>query len=862
LSNETVIKVRVDEQGTIQFFDELGNKMQETAKSADSTSEGFTKTQASLVTLQAGLALATTAFTALSAAAAVGIAAIRRGSEVDDISSSFQNLSKQAGAAGDALLSKLSAALGDTIPKFDLMKQANELLIGGIDPSQFELLAKASRSLGEATGVSAKQGMEALSDSLLKGNDRALKTLGIIVDNKKAEEDYAASLGKTREQLTEQERVLALRNASLNALSIAQGKLGNVTDDAADQLDKMTASIQNAQDDFTKAIANNEALNGALGDLAKTVSEINFTELANSTAVLAAALVDLTNVAIKTASVLKQIAMVVPGLRAAFESFEMETQARRAADLTKRFTELQQKGLAGLKTQLNTGGDALKSMGEKALGVGKIFTDLIGANFNLSDSIDRTTGEFKGLVGPTATAAQLADKVKINFTGAGRALKTELTPAAKEAAEAMSDLEVEAANLIATGKELGQNPIDILFGSQSVGLESGVFSDLGSKIGSQIAEGLQQSINLALTGGKGEDYRAAISGLITDGLAAAADSYIPGSGQFVQAFGGAIEKGIEHVFGGENAGTTARKAADKFFADAFDADRLFVIIEGELKQIEDLVFQGDTLFGGNSQFTDGSFSGFFSTLSAEAQAAFGGVGLAFEELLGVSEDITGQIGAVLANNIGGSLNNLQLLVQSSGKSFEELRTSVVEAFLDGKVSALEAQTALNGLAQVAQDGIPDAIGATVQAFENMQAAGAKGGRALIDAFKDIGFEAKELGIKDFGALAQNIIASGKYSTEQVGIFFDELKKQGIDNVEELANASNEQLISIGSALQASGFLEEAANSTAELIETINDLPNEKTLTFNIKTNFDSNTKAAQDQGYVPKLSTAGSSVSY
>ena len=219
-------------------------------------------------------------------------------------------------------------------------------------------------------------------------------------------------------------------------------------------------------------------------------------------------------------------------------------------------------------------------------------------------------------------------------------------------------------------------------------------------------------------------------------------AFIARKGQVVQLFEPILGNIVESIFGGEDAGTTARKAADKFFADAFDANRLQVIIDGQLKEISDLVFKGDSLFGGEVDFTDGTFSNFLASLPGEAQAAFNGVGLAFEDLLGIGQDVGGQLAAVFANNVGGSLNNLQLLVQSTGKSFEELRGFVVEAFLDGKISALEAQTALNGLAQVAQKGIPDAIGATVQAFDNLKAAGVKGGRALIDALQDIGFEAK------------------------------------------------------------------------------------------------------------------------
>lgn len=371
--------------------------------------------------------------------------------------------------------------------------------------------------------------------------------------------------------------------------------------------------------------------------------------------------------------------------------------------------------------------------------------------------------------------------------------------------------------------------------------------DFGEQMGAAVAQGLSDGILLLLEGGNGTEYRAALSKTIFDGLAAAAGEF----GPFVQAVEPVFGKALEHVFGGEHAGTTARKSADAFFADAFDANRLGIIINNQLVRVKDLVFKGNTLFGGDSQFTNGSFGNFFDTLPAQVQAGFAGVGAGLEEILGLTDDISGQIAAVLANNIGDSLNNLQLLVQSTGKSFEELREGVIKSFDSGKLDFVQTQTALNGIAQVAQDGIPDGLGLSIQAFKNLQAAGTKGGRVSIDALKDIAHEAKELKLQDFPALIKQLLSTGELSADQVALLFQTLEQHGIKSIEQLATATTEQLIPVLSGLQTAGF--DFAEGEADLDEISEKLRGidehlKKELEINVKTNFDENTKEAMRKG--------------
>ena len=198
------------------------------------------------------------------------------------------------------------------------------------------------------------------------------------------------------------------------------------------------------------------------------------------------------------------------------------------------------------------------------------------------------------------------------------------------------------------------------------------------------------------------------------------------------------------------------------------------------------------------------------------------------------------------------------MVEATGKSFDDLKAQVREAFLDGKLSALETQTAFNGIARAAQKGIPDALGALDTAFENLKAAGVKGGRALIDALQDIGYEAKELGFTTLPQAQQRLAETGKFSADEIRQVFDTLATQGIDTIDELTSATQDQLIAVLSDLQANDFgFAKAVESAQELIDQVNKIPDrlEKTLVFNLKTNADAATRQAQRDGYIPNNAT-------
>lgn len=303
----------------------------------------------------------------------------------------------------------------------------------------------------------------------------------------------------------------------------------------------------------------------------------------------------------------------------------------------------------------------------------------------------------------------------------------------------------------------------------------------------------------------------------------------------------------DKVFKGDSEGTQIRKALDGFFAKTFESKRILAVIDGQMQVIRDFDFGGGT-FG-----TEGGAAGqYFKGMESSAQSAFQGIATGFTTMLGLGTESAQGLAAVLAQSLGGSLNNLQVMISGMGLSIDQMREAVVSAALDGKLTFEQATASLQALANVAEKGIPDGIGLTVKAFENLKDAGVRGGRYSTDALRDLADEAKEIGVKTIPQLMQNLLTSGKFTQQEIEQVFKALKDHGIDSIEALSSATDEQLIGVLGELQSMKFpFDEASDDIERFADKLNEIPPEKDLTINIKTNLDSNTRDAMGAGIIP-----------
>lgn len=169
------------------------------------------------------------------------------GGTVDDMTLMSSTLTLMAGSTGE-----LNAAFAEAAP--GLMEMA-------------KAAAKLNPSLGDTTSM-----YESLALGIKRGSPLILDNLGIIVSQEKANKDYAAAIGKTVAQLTEEEKKIALLNATMESGNILLEQAGGNTASATDGFDRFKASLSNYTDEVKSAYAGTgglfDALAGGLDTLA------------------------------------------------------------------------------------------------------------------------------------------------------------------------------------------------------------------------------------------------------------------------------------------------------------------------------------------------------------------------------------------------------------------------------------------------------------------------------------------------------------------------------------------------------------------------------------------------------------------
>lgn len=373
----------------------------------------------------------------------------------------------------------------------------------------------------------------------------------------------------------------------------------------------------------------------------------------------------------------------------------------------------------------------------------------------------------------------------------------------------------------------------------------GLFGDAQTE--GQVAGEFQNFLSTALTQGADgfarEDAPAIgqTVGSAVGAAVAAAFGGDPATGAQIGGIVGEIAGTIAMSLGKDKPGTRERKAIDEYFAELFDGGRLAVVIQGQLTgaidqatgqairdaqpsiaRISDLVFEGMTPFAGNVAFGGEGFTNYFDTLATDIKASFEGVGIALGVLQGLSAEQARLIGVALTNNIGGSLQNLQVLIQQTGESFEDLAAAVLKSFRDAQLTIEEAYNALVQLQNIYEEGIPGAIGAYEEAITNLNniLQSDRPGQYAIDSLRDIGAEGAEAK-KTFDSVIASLGSTFGYAADQQARLFEALRINGITSLEQLAKASDEQLLAI---LRNFQIIKENANAPLVTTPTVTSAP--------------------------------------
>lgn len=160
----------------------------------------------------------------LAAAAGLAGAGARWANEVakmatvaGQVKDSFGDLAEGVGESSDAMLDALKRASQGGISEYDLMLSANKAMMLGVADTTEEMtrLMEIAMRRGQALGITDQQAFNDIVTGLGRGSALILDNLGIMIDLDQAYAEYAATLGKTADSLTDVEKKQAMVNAAM-----------------------------------------------------------------------------------------------------------------------------------------------------------------------------------------------------------------------------------------------------------------------------------------------------------------------------------------------------------------------------------------------------------------------------------------------------------------------------------------------------------------------------------------------------------------------------------------------------------------------------------------------------------------------
>jgi hypothetical protein len=730
------IKLTVNDKQAIESLKKVEGQvdsLQDATEQAGNTSTDF------FIGVAKGAATAVAAYATLKTA----INAVEIGSQIADVNNAFDRLTKQIGVSADELKTRFSDALGGTLTAFDATRKANELLVAGINPDKFDELAQTARALADTLGIDTAQALDQVSDSLLRGNDRALKAIGVHVDLQKAQEEYAKALGTTADKLDETQKLEASRVAIIAQMETQLTRLGGVENDAADNLAKISNNLKNVRDDMLEVIANNKTLNTTLEYLANIKLDTLKQEVNN----IALGFTTLFNV-IQTGSWTTGYFKTMADLMA-----EQRVQQEKLIKANVAITDTEKKHELALNDLLDTTVEKIAKDKESQKTVDSM-TKMYGTN-------TVATGGNSKAVKELAKSYELAESHVEKFR---QAQEKELATLREAQGEYEQMQKQESDNSFATK----------LFGNQADNEQAA--SDMAASAALSFAGSFTATLTTAL-GGNGEETRAAVDQLIEDtgaSMGEAAGTYFGGPvggmvGKEIGRYLGDMLGDAISSIGEDSAGTALKKALDKVLTDSYQ----------------------DFTFSGNQDLTKGLFAG----LGAQAQEQFTIAGDALTTFLGGSTDLGVNLGAVFANN-NVHLAELSSIIESVGGSFEGLAATMYETFYDGELSVLQLQDRLEELY-----GIIDGSNTFQNLGDAARSALTEDGRVLLAAIKAIGKEAEQLGISTFPQMASVLVNQFGLAADQVQAILASISAAGVNSINALANAGQNVTTAIGANLE-------------------------------------------------------------
>ena len=208
-----------------------------------SSAKGFSKQAQAIGTGgSSGLVGAYATLAANVFAATAAFNALRGAAQVQTLIEGFTFLGNAVGQSSLQIANGLKEITNNAISLEDALRASAIALTSGFNTDQISKLAEVARNASIALGRNMGDSIDRLFRGVAKLEPEILDELGIMVRLDTAVSKYAATLGKSKEELTDFERRQAFLNETLTQGALKYGDLSNAVD--PNVYDKLAGSLQ------------------------------------------------------------------------------------------------------------------------------------------------------------------------------------------------------------------------------------------------------------------------------------------------------------------------------------------------------------------------------------------------------------------------------------------------------------------------------------------------------------------------------------------------------------------------------------------------------------------------------------------
>ena len=194
-----------------------------------------------------GMVTATAAIMALRKAMKYAFDAAQYAAQFTQVEKAFKNIAKEAGQSADQVLSGIKKMSLGTVSDLKLMTAASRAALFDIPLDKLNELMHISMASATAMGQSVEYMFDSIVTGIGRGQPLIIDNLGLTLKVGQATEEYAKTLGKSADELTVNERKMAVLNATLEAGGALMEKVGDAALELTDaqRWEQMRASMTN-----------------------------------------------------------------------------------------------------------------------------------------------------------------------------------------------------------------------------------------------------------------------------------------------------------------------------------------------------------------------------------------------------------------------------------------------------------------------------------------------------------------------------------------------------------------------------------------------------------------------------------------